>query len=174
MKLADRRMIAASPDRVWAALLDPQVLQPCIPGCESMTGSALAGYEAVLVQKAGPMSFRVTGIVTLSDIVPGRGATVSAAAKGGKAGVAAGGAKIRLAAEGQGTRLSYEVEANVGGKIAQLGSRIIESFAWRLADQFFERFQAVLDGKPAVAPDAAAKSGWLGRLFAGPRGGGDA
>ena len=174
MKLADRRMIAASPDRVWAALLDPQVLQPCIPGCESMTGSALAGYEAVLVQKAGPLSFRVTGIVTLSDIVPGRGATVSAAAKGGKAGVAAGGARIMLVPEGQGTRLSYEVDANVGGKIAQLGSRIIEGFARHLAGQFFERFQAVLDGKSAVASGTPSKPGWLHRLFAKPPGNGEA
>ena len=165
MKLGDSRVIAASPDSVWSALLDPQVLQACIPGCESMTGSAETEYEAVLVQKAGPLSFRVTGIVTLTDILPGQGATVSAAGKGGAAGVAAGVAKIILAAEGQGTRLTYQVQANVGGKIAQLGHRIIEGFARRLADQFFDRFQAVLDGKPAPV---AAKPGWFGRLFAKP------
>jgi hypothetical protein len=173
MQLADSRFIPATPEKVWIALLDPQVLQACIPGCESMTGSPEAGYEAVLAQRAGPLSFRVTGVVTLTDIRPGRGASVSAAGKGGVAGVAAGGAKVALVPESGGTRLTYVVEANLGGKIAQLGGWIIEAFARRLADQFFARFETALAGPgDAQAVAAAPGQGWLGRLLhTSPKGG---
>lgn len=172
MQLADSRFIAASPDRVWTAILDPEMLKACIPGCESMTGSAEEGYEAVVVQKVGPVSARFTGLVKLSDITPGQAVTISGEGKGGAAGFAKGGAKVTLAAEEGGTRLAYEVDASVGGKIAQLGSRIIDGFAKKMADQFFERFQDAVEGpkEPELAEadaggDDAPKKGWLGRLF---------
>lgn len=171
MQLSDSRSIMADPDLVWAAILDPAVLQACIPGCESMTGSQADGFEAVVVQKVGPVSARFTGLVKLSDVVAGQSVTISGEGKGGAAGFAKGGARVRLIAEGTGTLLSYEVEASVGGKIAQLGSRIIDGFAKKMADQFFERFAQRLEGpsEPDAGPEAepaeAPKKGWLGKLF---------
>lgn len=172
MQLTDQRQIGASPDMVWAAILDPEILKACIPGCESMTGSPEAGYEAMVVQKVGPVSARFTGMVNLSDIVPGRAVTISGEGKGGAAGFAKGGAKVTLSPEAEGTLLTYTVEANVGGKIAQLGSRIIEGFAKKMADQFFQRFQEAVEGpkEPEVDDDAAAdvpKKGWFKRLVGG-------
>ncbi len=172
MQLADSRIIAASPDRVWAAIFDPEVLRACIPGCQSMTGSPEAGYEAVVVQKVGPVSARFTGLVSLSDVVQGKAVTISGEGKGGPAGYAKGGAKVTMKPDGQGTLLTYEVDASVGGKIAQLGSRIIDGLAKKMADQFFEKFAAVVEGpkepEPAVADSIDAevpKKGWLKRLF---------
>ena len=171
MQLSDFRDIAAPPETVWAAILNPEVLKACIPGCESMTGSPEAGYEAVVVQKVGPVSARFTGLVKLSDIIMGQAVTISGEGKGGPAGYAKGGAKVTLAAQGDGTRLSYVVDANVGGKIAQLGSRIIDGFAKKLADQFFENFKTALE--PQTDEEAAAggaeddtdkKKGWFRRL----------
>ena len=171
MQLSDFRDIAAPPETVWAAILNPEVLKACIPGCESMTGSPEAGYEAVVVQKVGPVSARFTGLVKLSDIIMGQAVTISGEGKGGPAGYAKGGAKVTLAAQGDGTRLSYVVDANVGGKIAQLGSRIIDGFAKKLADQFFENFKTALE--PQTDDEAAAdgaeddtdkKKGWFRRL----------
>ena len=166
MELADSRQIAARPDAVWAAILDPEVLKACIPGCESLTGSVEAGYEAVVVQKVGPVSARFTGVVTMSDIVPGQALTITGEGKGGAAGFAKGGAKVTLSAEGEETILAYEVKASVGGKIAQLGSRIIDGFTKKLADQFFENFATAVAGpqEEPVAEDEP-KKGWLGRLF---------
>ena len=171
MQLSDFRDIAAPPETVWAAILNPEVLKACIPGCESMTGSPEAGYEAVVVQKVGPVSARFTGLVRLSDIIVGEAVTISGEGKGGPAGYAKGGAKVTLAAEGDGTRLSYAVDANVGGKMAQLGSRIIDGFAKKLADQFFENFKTALE--PQTDEEAAAggaeddtdkRKGWFRRL----------
>lgn len=184
MELADSRLIAARPDIVWPAILDPEVLRACIPGCESLTGSVEAGYEAVVVQKVGPVSARFTGIVTLSDIIPGQSLTITGEGKGGAAGFAKGGAKVSLAPEGEGTLLTYEVKASVGGKIAQLGSRIIDGFTKKLADQFFENFATAVAGPaPEADPEEAPseetgdqpRKGWLGRLWgkkdAAPEGG---
>ncbi|MCB2114752.1 MAG: carbon monoxide dehydrogenase subunit G [Rhodobacteraceae bacterium] len=174
MQLSDHRVIKASPDTVWAAILNPEILKEAIPGCESMTGSPETGYEAIVVQKVGPVKARFTGAVTLSDIVPGKAVTISGEGKGGPAGFAKGGAKVSFTPEGNGTRLSYEVEANVGGKLAQLGSRIIDGFAKKLADQFFENFQKVVEGpaepetpEPARSGEGEKKKSWLKRAFGG-------
>lgn len=176
MKLADHRDINARPDTVWTALLDPEVLLACVPGCESMTGSIADGYEAVVVQKVGPVKAKFTGIVNLSGIEPGKAVTISGEGKGGAAGFAKGGARVTLTAEGDGTRLAYEVDASVGGKLAQLGSRIIDGFAKKMANEFFTRFQDLVgspsdteveaepagDAQPADGED---KKGWLKRVF---------
>jgi uncharacterized protein len=173
MQLTDSRDIMASPEVVWAAILNPDMLKECVPGCESMTGSAETGFEAVVVQKVGPVSARFTGIVTLSDMVPLKGLKISGEGKGGPAGYAKGGATVTMEPIEGGTRLNYAVEANVGGKIAQLGSRIIDSFAKKMADSFFERFQTAVEGpKEEVAAEAEAeaegdgkKKGWFKRLI---------
>lgn len=172
MQLADTRTIAAPPAVVWAALFDPEVLKACVPGCESMTGSPAEGFEAVVVQKVGPVKAKFTGVVKLSDIVEGQSCTIGGEGKGGAAGFAKGSARVTLTPEGEGTVLAYEVEANVGGKLAQLGSRIIDSFARKMADDFFQRFQTALEG-PAEGEaeganaEAGAKKGWFRKLVGG-------
>lgn len=168
MKMAAERDIAADPGVVWAALLDKDVLKECVPGCKEMTGSAAEGFEAVVVQKVGPVKATFKGAVTLSDLVEGESLTLSGEGKGGAAGFAKGGAKVRLEAIEGGTRLIYDVEANVGGKLAQLGSRIIDGFAKKMADQFFQRFQETVEGPGEEAEDggmeSGEKKGWLKRL----------
>ena len=171
MELNDSRHIAARPDIVWTAILDPEVLRSCIPGCESLTGSVTDGFEAVVKQKVGPVSATFTGLVQITDVVEGRSLRLSGEGKGGVAGFAKGGADVTLEPTEGGTRLSYDVQASVGGKIAQLGSRIIDGFARKLADEFFTRFQEAVEG-PEEEPEAAEetdapKKGWFKRLIGG-------
>lgn len=150
MELHATRTIAADRATVWAALNDAQTLKECIPGCEELTGTPEEGFSAVVKQKVGPVKATFKGDVVLSDVVPGTSYTISGEGKGGVAGFAKGAAKVVLsdAADG-GTDLHYDVDAKVGGKIAQLGSRLIDSFARRMADQFFERFQDHVEGDGA-------------------------
>lgn len=153
MELQATRIIAADRMAVWAALNDAEVLKACIPGCDELTGSPEEGFAATVTQKVGPVKATFRGEVTLSDIVPGESYTISGEGKGGVAGFAKGAAAVRLSdAEDGATALHYEVQAKVGGKIAQLGSRLVDSFAQKMADQFFERFQARLE---APAEDAS-------------------
>ncbi|MHA7887037.1 CoxG family protein [Roseicyclus sp.] len=152
MEMHATRTIAADRMTVWQALNDAEVLKACIPGCEELTGSPEEGFSAVVKQKVGPVKATFKGEVTLSDIVEGTSYTISGEGKGGVAGFAKGGAQVRLSdAEGGGTDLQYDVEAKVGGKLAQLGSRLVDSFATKMADQFFERFQAHVEGNSAEA-----------------------
>ncbi|WP_288929393.1 carbon monoxide dehydrogenase subunit G [uncultured Maritimibacter sp.] len=172
MELTDSREIAADRQTVWNALLDPDVLKDCVPGCQEMSGSVEDGFEAIVVQKVGPVKATFKGQVTLSDMTQPEALTLTGEGKGGAAGFAKGGARVRLDEIEGGTRLTYEVEAKVGGKLAQLGSRIIDGFAKKMTDQFFTRFQEVVEG-PAEAetelegagdtPDD--KKGWLKRRF---------
>ena len=180
MKLAEVRHIAAEPSVVWAAVLNADVLKQCVPGCESLTGSVADGFAAVVVQKVGPVKARFSGKVTMSDIVEGRSLRISGEGQGGVAGFAKGSANVTMApADGGGTTLPYDVDASVGGKIAQLGSRIIDGFAKNMAGQFFDRFQNAIEAPevPAEAggPDAAdndaddstdgAQKGWFRRMI---------
>ncbi len=182
MQMSEERHIAAPPATVWAALFDPEILKACVPGCQELTGSASEGYEATVVQKVGPVKATFKGTVTMSDVVDGESCTLSGEGKGGAAGFAKGNAHVRLApGEGGGTLLSYEVDAKVGGKLAQLGSRIVDGFARRMAGEFFNRFQAEVEGPGAAAtpevqdqPDAVTeekpenpsdKKGWMKRVF---------
>ena len=172
MQLSDQRDIMAPPAVVWAALLDPEVLKACVPGCESMSGTPDTGFEAVVVQKVGPVKARFTGLVTLSDRVEGQSLRISGEGKGGVAGYATGGADVALTPIEGGTKLSYQVQAKVGGKIAQLGSRIIDGFARKMADEFFQRFQDAVEGPQEadlVTEDAGTgntepKKGWFRRI----------
>ena len=182
MEMTGEQRIAAPRQRVWEALNDPEVLRACIPGCESLSGSVAEGYQAVVKQKVGPVSATFTGTVQLSDIVEGRSLRISGEGKGGVAGFAKGGADMVLEPAGDGTRLTYTVDASVGGKIAQLGSRIIDGFARKLANEFFTRFQDAVEGPDDEGPDdgdpedeaptetageAAPKKGWFKRLTGG-------
>jgi carbon monoxide dehydrogenase subunit G len=170
MELTDQRDIAAPPEAVWSALIDPAVLQQCIPGCQEMTGNATDGFECVAVQKVGPVKATFKAQITLSNVVAGQSCTISGEGKGGPAGFAKGGADVVLTPTGEGTRLSYDVEAKVGGKLAQLGSRIIDGFAKKMADQFFDTFKKVVEGGteteggPPHDSSPEEKKGWFKRL----------
>ncbi len=171
MQLSDVKIIKASPETVWAAILNPEVLKLCVPGCESMTGSVEDGFEATVKQKIGPVSASFSGVVKLSDIDPGRAVTITGEGKGGAAGFAKGGAKVRLAPNDAGTELAYEVDASVGGKIAQLGSRLIDGFAKKMADEFFTRFQDAVEppeegeAEGEANTEEAPKKGWFKRMI---------
>lgn len=141
--------IPAPRDAVWAALNDIDVLKACIPGCETITRHSDTELEATVSAKVGPVKAKFTGAVTLSDIDPPNGYTISGEGKGGAAGFAKGGAKVSLAEAEDGTTLSYVVNANVGGKLAQIGSRLIDSTAKKMADQFFSKFS---EQAAALAP----------------------
>lgn len=171
MQMSDTRQIAASPAEVYAALLDPGMLQKCVPGAKDVSGSVEEGYDATVVQKVGPVKATFKGHVTLSDLVENEALKISGEGKGGAAGFAKGGAEVRLIEKDGGTELSYEVDAKVGGKLAQLGSRIIDGFAKKMADQFFTNLQETLEGgtetaegePPAEKLDDEKKRRWFGK-----------
>lgn len=146
MELTGTRLIAADRQTVWTALNNPEVLKASIPGCEELTGSAEDGFEAVVVQKVGPVKAKFKGQVQLSDVNAPESYRISGEGKGGAAGFAKGGADVSLAEVEGGTELSYAVDAKVGGKIAQLGSRLIDGFAKKMADAFFENFKDQVEG----------------------------
>lgn len=150
MDMTGERRIAAPRGRVWDALNDPAVLKASIPGCESLEKQAADAFRAAATLKIGPIAARFTGSVQLSDLDPPNGYTISGEGQGGVAGFAKGDAKVRLTDDGAGTLLGYEVHAQVGGKIAQLGARLIDASARQMADAFFDRFSA------QVAPPAMA------------------
>lgn len=155
MQMTGEQRIPASREQVWAALNDPEVLKACIPGCDSLEPVGEDGYKATVTAKVGPVKAKFAGQVTLSDIDPPNGYTISGEGKGGAAGFARGGAKVNLAEDGDGTLMTYEVDANVGGKLAQLGSRLIDGTARKMADEFFAKFSelaATHGGGAAAAP----------------------
>jgi len=156
MEMSGERQIAAPREEVWAALNDPEVLQACIPGCEEMEKTAEDTFTAKVTQKVGPVRAKFTGEVHLSDIVAGESYTISGSGKGGAAGGASGGAKVRLEDKDGGTLLTYDAEAKVTGKLAQLGARLINGFAKKMADEFFTRFKDRLEEPGAADADADA------------------
>ena len=156
MEMSGERSINAPRSQVWEALNDPQVLKACIPGCEEIDKTSDTSFTAKVVQKVGPVKATFTGEVDLSDIVPGESYTISGKGKGGAAGGASGGAQVTLADQDGGTLLTYTAEAKVTGKIAQLGGRLIDGFAKKMADQFFTTFQEQVEGP---SDDAAVDDG---------------
>ena len=144
MKMSDTYFIAATPAEVWRALNDPQMLRACIPGCESLENVEPNHFTAVIRRKIGPVNARFEGAVTISDIVEGESYTISGEGTGGAAGSARGGARVQLADADGGTQLNYEVDVQVRGKLAQIGSRLINAFAKSTAKAFFDGFSAAL------------------------------
>jgi len=155
MDMAGERLISAPQNTVWSALNDPEILKACIPGCESLEATSENEMTAVAAVKLGPISAKFSGRVSLSDIDPPNGYTLSGEGKGGPAGFAKGAAKVRLTPAPEGTLLTYTVEAQVGGKIAQLGARLIDATAKSMADQFFTKF---VDQVQALVPRNATAS----------------
>src|SRR6267378_5427929 len=134
MQMKDSQRIPAPKDKVWAALNDPEVLKKCIPGCQSLEMSSPTDMTATVVFRVGPVKATFGGKVTLSDLDPPNSYTISGEGSGGVAGFAKGGAKVNLAEDGAVTVLNYTVQAHVGGKLAQIGSRLIDSVARKMAE----------------------------------------
>lgn len=152
MRMKDEIRIAAPRERVFEALNDPEVLKACIPGCEAMEKISDEELSATVVAKVGPVKARFNGVVTLSDLNPPESYTITGQGKGGAAGFAKGGAKVHLTQDGADTLLSYEVNAEVGGKLAQLGGRLIDGTAKRYAKDFFAAFKNHVEGPAVAAP----------------------
>lgn len=145
MEISESRMIKAPPQDVWNAILSAEVLKQALPGAQDIAGSPEDGFEATVVQKVGPVKATFKGVVTLSDLSEPESLRLEGQGKGGAAGFAKGAADVRLEATEEGTLLHYSVDAKVGGKLAQLGSRIIDGFAKKLADQFFTNLAAAIE-----------------------------
>jgi uncharacterized protein len=148
MQMNDSQRVPASREQVWAALNNPDVLRQCIPGCQSLEMSSPTDMTATVVIKVGPVKATFGGKVTLSDIDPPNGYRISGEGSGGVAGFAKGGAVVRLEQVGEReTLLHYEVNSQIGGKLAQLGARLIDSTAKKLAGEFFTRFGAAVSSE---------------------------
>ena len=146
MTMSGEVQLAASRDVVWEKLNDPAVLKSCIPGCEELETTEEGGFRATAKIKVGPVSARFKGKVTLSDLDPPNGYKISGEGEGGVAGFAKGGATVALTDKDSGTLLTYNVEAQIGGKLAQLGQRLINGSAKKIADEFFNNFAKAVQG----------------------------
>jgi uncharacterized protein len=140
MTMHGEYQLAVPPQTVWEKLNDTETLKACIPGCEQLDKTSDTEFQAVAVVKIGPVKAKFKGRVTLSDLDPPNGYRISGQGDGGVAGFAKGGATVKLAPNGDGTVLTYDVEAQIGGKLAQLGQRLINGAAKKVADEFFENF----------------------------------
>jgi carbon monoxide dehydrogenase subunit G len=142
MTMTGEVQLSASREVVWGKLNDPDVLKACIPGCEELTKNADTEFAAVAVTKIGPVKARFKGKVHLTDLNPPNGYRISGEGDGGVAGFAKGGATVTLTEKDGGTLLTYNVEAQIGGKLAQLGQRLVNGAAKKIADDFFKNFAA--------------------------------
>ncbi|HXT09886.1 MAG TPA: carbon monoxide dehydrogenase subunit G [Roseiarcus sp.] len=171
MQMNESQLVPASQDKVWAGLNDPAVLAKCIPGCQKLELTGPNEMTATVVVKVGPVKASFSGKVTLSDIDAPNGYRISGEGSGGVAGFAKGGATVTLTAEGpEATRLNYAVDAQIGGKLAQLGGRLIDATAKKLAGEFFEKFAAELSpvAEAPAEPEATEegeKKGWFKKLI---------
>ncbi len=155
MQMSGEYRIPAPRLAVWDALNDPEILRQCIPGCEELVRNGENAFDAKVVAKVGPVRAKFNGSVQLSEMDPPRGYKISGQGQGGAAGFAKGGATVQLAENGAETILSYTVDASVGGKLAQIGSRLIDATAKKMADDFFTRFAELVAG-PAAGETAVA------------------
>lgn len=152
MEMTGEQLIEAPQQEVWRALNDPQVLRACVPGCESIELIGDNQYQVLMVARVGPVSAKFKGKLALTDIQPPDSYALGFEGQGGAAGFAKGGAQVRLSPDGAGTRLAYDVKANVGGKLAQIGSRLVDAAARKVADDFFRNFNEKLSaGKHGAA-----------------------
>jgi carbon monoxide dehydrogenase subunit G len=176
MELTGTQRIEAAPEVVYAALNDPEVLRQCIPGCEAIEKSSDTAMKAKVTLKIGPMKVTFNGNVTLSDLDPPNAYTITGEGSGGIAGFAKGSAAVRLEPDSEATLLHYSVKADVGGKIAQLGARLIDGTAKKLTGEFFQKLGTVIaPAAPIIEPvpqaeepaqtEEAKKPGWFGKTF---------
>lgn len=154
MDMTGEHRIEAPRQAVWAALNDPEALKQAITGCETLERVSDTEFQAQVVAKVGPVKAKFNGKVTLSDLDPPHGYTITGEGQGGAAGFAKGSAKVRLEDVPDGTLLKYEVHAQIGGKLAQIGSRLIDGTARKMADEFFADFAAVVQARAAAGASA--------------------
>lgn len=157
MDMTGEYKIPAPREKVWEALNDPEILKVCIPGCQEMSKESDTELSATVKSKVGPVSATFKGKVTLSDVDAPNGYKISGEGTGGVAGFAKGGAEVSLADDGDGTLLNYTATGQVGGKLAQIGSRLIDSTAKKMANEFFGKFAEVVAAENA-APEAAQEA----------------
>jgi uncharacterized protein len=153
MEMSGVQLVPAPQRVVWDALNDPQMLKASVPGCESIERSGDNEYQVQMVARVGPVSAKFKGKLTLSDVKPPDSYSIAFEGQGGAAGFAKGGAHVRLSAEGEKTKLSYDVKASVGGKLAQIGSRLVDAAAKKVADDFFRNFNEKVGAAQASAED---------------------
>jgi carbon monoxide dehydrogenase subunit G len=146
MEMSGEQLIPAPQRVVWDALNDPEMLKASVPGCESIEPAGDNEFQVLMVARVGPVSAKFKGKLTLSDVKPPDSYSISFEGQGGAAGFAKGGAHVRLSAEGEKTKLSYDVRASVGGKLAQIGSRLVDAAAKKVADDFFRNFNEKVGG----------------------------
>ena len=160
MDMSGEYTIPAPREKVWEALNDPEVLKQCIDGCQSLEKTSDTEFKAKVTSKVGPVRATFNGKVNLSDIDPPNGYTISGEGQGGVAGFAKGGAQVKLSGEGNETVLNYEAKAEVGGKLASVGSRLVLGVAKKTADDFFSKFSDIVGGgeEAAEAPAAPAEA----------------
>jgi len=151
MEIKGAYLVAATRETVWMALNDPAILQRCLPGCETLEKQSETAFSATIKTKIGPVSARFTGTVTLENLDPPNSYRIVGEGQGGVAGFAKGSASVVLRDDGNGTMLSYDADAKIGGKLAQIGSRLVAGTIRKLADEFFRRFAET------VAPGLAAE-----------------
>jgi len=152
MEMSGQELIPATQDDTWAALNDPEILKACVPGCEAVDRVADNEYQVLMVARIGPVSAKFKGKLTLSDLKPPHSYAIAFEGQGGAAGFGKGSAQVQLAPEGGGTKLTYQVKANVGGKLAQIGSRLVDAAAKKISQDFFNAFNekvGSLHGAPA-------------------------
>ena len=150
MEMTGEQLINASQANTWAALNDPEVLKACVPGCESIDKTSDTEYVVQMTARVGPVSAKFKGKLTLTNMNPPHSYSIAFEGQGGVAGFAKGGADVSLTPDGHSTKLGYKVKANVGGKLAQIGSRLVDAAANKVANDFFVSFNQKV-GKPAHA-----------------------
>lgn len=156
MDMQGSRALAATQQQAWDALNDPEVLKACIPGCDRIESTGENQYTVGMALRIGPVSARFAGRIQLSDVQPPESYTLGFDGQGGAAGFGKGSAQVRLAPAPQGCELSYTVQAQVGGKIAQVGQRLVDGVARSMAEDFFKRFEGELQRRYPSADQAAA------------------
>ncbi|MFI4936217.1 MAG: CoxG family protein [Caulobacterales bacterium] len=156
MQQSGEYRIDADIDAVWRALNDPDVLRQCIDGCQSVTKIADDAFTAAVNARIGPLSAAFTAEIKLVDLDPPRACTMQASVKGGAAGFGKGDAKVQLTKDGAATVLRYEAEGSVGGKLAQIGQRLIDPVVRKMSDDFFSKFGAIVAGPDGAAASAVA------------------
>ncbi|HVY04966.1 MAG TPA: carbon monoxide dehydrogenase subunit G [Burkholderiales bacterium] len=165
MEMSGEQRIPLSQQRVWEALNDPETLKACIPGCESIEKVSDTEYKVAMTAAVGPVKAKFNGKLTLADLNPPNSYSLAFEGSGGAAGFGKGGAQVSLAPEAGGTVLSYKVNASVGGKLAQIGSRLIDGVAKKMSDDFFARFNSVV---VAAAPASTESSATAENVIAPP------
>jgi carbon monoxide dehydrogenase subunit G len=158
MEMNGEQLIPLAQNDVWRGLNDPEILKSCIAGCETVEKTAENEYRIVLTASVGPVKAKFTGKLALSDLNPPNSYSIAFEGSGGAAGFAKGGAQVKLSTEGSNTRLNYSAKANIGGKLAQIGSRLVDGVAQKMAGDFFVKFNSVMGQSSTTAAAAPAST----------------